>query len=140
MINCALELGIFPKPLKIGIICPIFKKQGDPCSPSNYRPICKASYLSKIFEKVIHSRLLNHLAENNIISPLQFGFRKNTSTLDAIIHFTEILYNSLNDKKSCINILIDYARAFDTVNHEILLRKLEKYGVRGVALSFIANI
>ena len=139
MINHAMELGIFPNPLKIGTISPIFKKRGDPSSPLNYRPICKSPYLSKIFEKVIHSRLSKHLTDNNIISPLQFGFRKNISTLDAIIHFTEILYNALNDRNSCMNILIDYSRAFDTVNHEILLKKLDKYGVRGIALALIAN-
>ena len=123
MINISFELGIFPSPLKFGIISPIFKKRGDPSLPSNYRPICKSSYLSKIFEKVLHIRLLTHLVENNILSPLQFGFRKNISTFDAVIHFTEILYSALNDRNSCINVLIDYSRAFDTVNHEILLKK-----------------
>ena len=139
MINQAFTSGIFPRSLKSGIITPIFKKKGDKNDPSSYRPITKLSYLSKIFEKVIYSRLINHFLVNNIISPSQFGFQKNVSTLDAIVHFTEFIYNALNDKKSCINILVDYSRAFDTVNHPILLRKLERYGIHGNSLSLIAS-
>merc|ERR1712030_206815 len=107
-------MGIFPSSLKFGIISPIYKKKGSTNDVSSYRPITKLSYLSKIFEKVIYSRLMNHLIINNIISPCQFGFQKNISTLDAIIHFTEFMYRALNDKKSCINIFVDYSRAFDT--------------------------
>ena len=139
MINQAFTLGVFPRSLKSGIIVPIFKKKGEKNDVSSYRPISKLSYLSKIFEKVIYSRLINHFLLNNIISPCQFGFQKNVSTLDAIVHFTEFIYSALNDKKSCINILIDYSRAFDTVNHRILLAKLERYGIQGSCLSLIAS-
>ena len=139
MINQAFSMGTFPRLLKIGIIVPIFKKKGEKNEVSNYRPITKLPFLSKIFEKVIYSRLMNHFLTNNIISPYQFGFQKNVSTLDAIIHFTEFLYSALNNKQSCINIFIDYARAFETVNHEILIRKLERYGVQGNFLSLIAS-
>ena len=114
-------------------------KRGDSRTPSNYRPISILPYLSKIFEKIVYYRLLNHFANNNILSPVQFGFRKNTSTLDAIVHFTELIYNSLNNKETVLNILIDFSKAFDTVNHTILLRKLEKYGVRGSALLWIGS-
>ena len=139
MINQAFLIGTFPKSLKIGTIVPIFKNKGDKNDISNYRPITKLSYLSKIFEKVIHSRLMHHFMTNNIISHCQFGFQKNVSTLDAIVNFTEFIYNALNNKKSCINILIDYSRAFDTVNHEILLKKLRRYGIQGNCLSLIAS-
>ena len=138
MINQAMRDGMFPSSLKIAKIIPIYKK-GDARIPANYRPISLLPYLSKIFEKVIFSRLMNHFILNEIISPYQFGFRKQTSTLDAIIHFTENIYDALNGKKSSLSILIDYSRAFDTVNHYILLRKLERYGVRGVALQFISS-
>ena len=139
MINQSLRMGIFPSSLKRGVITPIFKKRGDPRSPSSYRPITKLPYISKIFEKIIHSRLADHFARNELFTPFQFGFRKNLSTLDAVIHFTENIYDALNSKKSCLNILIDYSRAFDTVNHAILLRKLERYGVRGTGLKLIAS-
>ena len=63
------------------------------------------------------SRLINYLNLNNILSPYQFGFRKQISTLDAIINITELVYESLNDKNSILNVLVDYSKAFDTVNH-----------------------
>ena len=139
MINQSFTMGTFPSSLKLGIISPIYKKKGSTNDVSSYRPITKLSYLSKIFEKVIYSRLMHHLLDNSIISPCQFGFQKKISTLDAIIHFTEFIYDTLNNKNSCINILIDYSRAFDTVNHPILLRKLDQYGIRGTCLSLIAS-
>ena len=138
MINRAMGSGIFPDLLKVARVVPIYKK-GDARNPSNYRPISLLPYLSKIYEKIIYSRLLNHLDNNNIISPCQFGFRKGISTLDAIIHFTEFIYNALNAKKSIANFLIDYSKAFDTVNHQILLRKLEYYGLRSRPLQLLAS-
>ena len=138
MINLCLTSSIFPNSLKIAKIIPIFKKD-DPRLPSNYRPISILPFLSKIFEKVIYSRLINHLSLNEILSPYQFGFRKNISTLDAIIHITEFIYNALNNKNSILNILIDYSKAFDTVNHRILLRKLKRDGVTGIALKLFES-
>lgn len=129
-INSCISEGYFPDTLKVAKIIPILKK-GDPRIMSNYRPISILNFFSKIFEKVIHSRLSNYLAHHNILSCEQFGFRKNLSTLDAIINFTETIYEALNDRKSVINIMIDYSKAFDTVNIPILLTKLYQYGIRG---------
>ena len=100
MINQAMRDGVFPSSLKIAKTIPIYKK-GDARIPANYRPISLLPYLSKIFEKIIYSRLMNHFILNEIISPYQFGFRRQISTLDAIIHFTENIYDALiNGKKS----------------------------------------
>ena len=128
-----MNQGVFPESLKLAKIIPIHKR-GDSRIPSNFRPISLLPYLSKIFEKVVFSRLINHISTNNILTPYQFGFQKNTSTLDALIHFTELMYDSLNSRKTCLNVLIDFSKAFDTVNHDILLRKLHRYGVCGSAL------
>ena len=133
LINCSMSQGVFPQSLKLGKILPIHKR-GDSRTPANFRPISLLPYLSKVFEKVVFYRLLNHLNNNNILTPYQFGFRKNMSTLDALIHFTELMYDSLNDRKTSLNVLIDFSKAFDTVNHDILLRKLRRYGVCGSAL------
>ena len=138
LVNQSLNTGIFPDSFKIAQIVPIFKR-GDSRTPSNYRPISILPYLSKIFEKIIYFRLAYHLAVNEILSPYQFGFRKNISTVDALIHFTEMIYDALNNKNCCLNVLVDYSRAFDTINHAILLRKLERYGVRGSALEMIRS-
>ena len=136
LINRSMTEGIFPETLKKASIIPIYKKNLK-TSPASYRPISKLPFVSKIFEKVIFHRLSQYFFENNILSVHQFGFRKNISTLDAITHFTEIVYQALNEKKSLINILIDYSKAFDTVNIGILLRKLKKYGIDGVTLKLV---
>ena len=130
--------GFFPKSLKIAKIIPIFKK-GEKSDPSNYRPISILPYLSKIFEMIIHCRLTSYLSNNSIISPHQFGFQRGISTLDAVISFTEQIYHALNTKQSILNIFIDYDKAFDTLNHEILLRKLLKYGISGTAFMLFSN-
>ena len=130
MLNISITNGYFPSCLKIAKIIPIFKK-GVNSDPSNYRPISLLPYLSKIFERIIHSRLTNYLTTNSIISSHQFGFQRGISTLDAVVSFTEFIYNGLNSKQSILNIFVDYAKAFDTVNHQILLRKLNKYGISG---------
>ena len=138
IINSCFRGGIFPKPLKIAVVLPLFKK-GDKTIISNYRPISILHYLSKIFEKCIKSQLLNFIIENQIISPIQFGFQPGISTQDAIIHLTEILYSNLNNKSIVLGVFIDFAKAFDTINREILLRKLEFYGIRGPALELVRS-
>ena len=138
LINQSLVEGVFPDCLKLAEIIPIFKK-GETNLPSNYRPISLLPYLSKIYEKIIYFRLILYFNEHSLLSPNQFGFRQNLSTQDAIIEFTENIYNSLNEKHSSMNIFIDYSKAFDTVDHKILLRKLDKYGINGSAHRLLAS-
>ena len=136
MINKCMMHGLFPAELKIALITPIHKKE-DKTNPMNYRPISKLPLMSKIFERIIFNRISEYLSINHILSDYQFGFRKDLSTFDAITHFTEMIYRSLNDKMSSLNIMIDYSKAFDTVNVPILLKKLGKYGFNGIALQLI---
>ena len=131
-------MGFFQICLKYGELCQ-FRKKGNSRLVSNYRPISILPVLSKIFEKIIHKRLVKHLSDNDLFSPTQFGFRGGMSTVDAIVHFTEYIYDALNNKQSTINVFIDYSKAFDTVNHAILLRKLDRYGIRGTALEFVSS-
>ena len=138
IINLSFSSGIFPDYLKIAHTVPIFKK-GDPTCINNYRPITILHFISKVFEKCLHSRLMNFLASNNILSTNQFGFLKQTSTEDAILKLVEYLYDSLNSKFNSINIFIDFKKAFDTINHPILIKKLEAYGIRGLPLELMTN-
>ena len=138
LINSSFSSGIFPDHLKIAHTIPIFKK-GDPTCINNYRPISILHFISKVFEKCLHSRLMNFLVSNNILSINQFGFLKQTSTEDAILKLVDYLYDSLNSKFNSINVFIDFKKAFDTINHSILIKKMEAYGIRGLPLELMAN-
>ena len=133
--NESLSVGIFPDKLKYAKVIPIHKK-GSPTDPSSYRPISLLSVFSKIFEKLIHRRLYDFLDKLNIFYPLQFGFREKHSTNHALISMTEAIRKTIDNQKYGCGVFINLKKAFDTVNHSILLRKLEHYGIRGVALDW----
>ncbi|KAI5708544.1 hypothetical protein M8J77_024913 [Diaphorina citri] len=136
--NESLETGCFPCDYKNAIIIPLFKK-GEQHSIKNYRPISLLNTISKIFEKLMHSRLMNHLQKHKLLSDVQFGFVNNRSTSDAISNFLAELYLSLYQTKSAIGIFCDLSKAFDCVGHAHLLHKLESYGVRGKTLDWFTS-
>ena len=132
IINNSFQSGVFPNALKICKVIPIHKG-GSTEELNNYRPISLLSIFDKIIEKLMHKRLYNFLQEHNILFENQFGFRKNNSTTYALIEITEKIKDSIDDKKYGCGIFIDFRKAFDTVNHVILLSKLEHYGIRDVS-------
>ena len=138
LINRCFAKGEFPECLKSATIVPIFKK-GDPHSIQNYRPISTLPYIAKIFEKCLYSRLLNYFTNHQLISNHQFGFLPGKSTTDALSSFMEFQYKALNSKAFSLNIFIDLAKAFDTIDHSILLSKLQRYGIRGLPLKLIQS-
>jgi exonuclease III len=138
LFNESITQGNVPDTLKIARICPIFKKN-DPTEASNYRPISILPTFGKILEKIIHSQLNNFLREYNILSPYQFGFREKSSTEDALLSIIEKLYENLNNKDTSIAIFLDLSKAFDTIDHQILFKKLDIYGIRGTALSWFKS-
>ena len=135
IINLSLSTGIFPDSLKISRVCPIFK-QGDHKEMNNYRPISCLSSFSKIFEKIAHEQLSLYLEVNKILNPNQLGFQKGRSTVHALTKIMNFLAESFNDNKFVVAVFLDYKKAFDLVSHDILLKKLEKIGIKGIYLNW----
>ena len=138
IINTCFRTGVFPESQKAAVIIPIFKK-GTHLNPTNYRPISLLPVLCKIFERCIFNRLISFFNKHKILTPNQFGFLKGKSTEQAVLDFVENVYEALNSKEYSINIFVDFQKAFDTVNHEILLEKLQVYGVRGHPLELLTS-
>ena len=136
--NLSLESGSFPSSWKIAIITPIHKN-GPKDAPSNYRPISLLPTFSKILEKIVNRRLTKFIELNGMISPRQFGFRRNKSTEDAVLLLTELICGYLDNGQKCVGVFLDLAKAFDTVSPKILCRKLERLGIRGVALDWFKS-
>lgn len=136
--NLCFETSVFPTSMKKAIIHPIFKG-GDGKIPSNYRPIAVLSALSKILERLINRRLTKYLERYNLLSPQQFGFRKNKSTCDAVQDVTSNVVLHLNQNKKALTVFLDLAKAFDTVPITTLLLKLESVGVRGATLDLFRS-
>ena len=138
IINQSLATGVYPDNLKISKITPIFKK-GKRDIMSNYRPISLLTSISKVFEKVIHRQLYRYLEKNKIICDEQFGFRPNYSTELATLYLTDYTLKEMDDNRIPMNIYLDLSKAFDTLDHNILLKKLEHCGITGTALSLFQS-
>ena len=138
VINKSFKEGHFPKQLKVARVVPIHKG-GAKTDVSNYRPISLLKSFSKVYEKIMHNRILNFMEENGSLYDNQYGFRPGRSCEHAILNAQNVLLNSLNQKKVSLLLLIDYSKAFDMVDHKILLRKLEHYGIRGTVLAWMKS-
>ena len=130
--NTSFETGVFPDIWKIAKKIPIFKK-GNRSDEDNYRPISLLSCFEKPLERLMCKRLLDFLRKHKILYKLLFGFRENHSTALALIETLNEMYSKLDEGKFVLGVFLDLKKAFDTIDHKILLNKLEHYGIHGVA-------
>ena len=134
----SIAQGKFPEALKTARVTPIFKS-GVRHECSNFRPISILNFLSKIFEKLMVTRLNKFIKKFSILNDNQFGFRSGLNTTDALLDFLSAAQNSLNDRSHMLVLYLDFSKAFDTVNHEILLSKLDHIGIRGTVKSWFRS-
>ena len=138
IINLSIESGTVPDQLKIARVTPLHKA-GDKNKVTNYRPISILPILAKVIEGLIYEKLMSYLNKNKILSPAQFGFRQGRSTKNALIKFISKIQNSIDTGQKSAAVFLDLKKAFDTVNYTILLKKMQKYGIRGVPLDWFKN-
>ena len=144
LFNLSISKGKFPNILKISKVIPLFKN-GDTSNITNYRPISLISQFAKIFEKIIKIRMISFIDKYELIHKYiyiyntQFGFQKNIDTSVAINMLMNDLIRNLEEKYISSIVSIDLKKAFDTINHDILLNKLSNYGFRGVTLDFVSS-
>ena len=136
--NLSFESGQVPQSLKLAKVSPIFKKGSDD-QFVNYRPVSVLPVFSKILERLFYTRLVSFLEKNSILSNFQYGFRTGHSTILAVTDFLDQVVNALDNKKHTIGLYLDISKAFDCINHQLLLAKLKFYGIRGLVLDWIKD-
>ena len=128
IVNASLQSGIFPSELKSAIVRPLLKKPSLDCEIlKNYRPVSNLSFLSKVIEKVVASRLVDHMTENNLMDPMQSAYRKGHSTETALLRLHNDVVSAVDRGCGVCLVLLDLSAAFDTIDHTILFTFLKEH-------------
>ena len=138
ILNLTIRTASIPAEWKKAVVFPIFK-DGLRTDCGDYRPISVLPVISKILERAIHAKVFRHLQSNGLLSSAQSGFRQQHSTLTAVIGVTDYIFDNMDKGQITGAVFLDLKKAFDTVNHEILLRKLSYYGIRENELAWFRN-
>ena len=138
LFNQFLAKGKFPEDLKKAVVTPIFKK-GENCLPENYRPISITSSIAIVFARLLREQTLEYIEEFALLSNTQFGFRNKVSTIDARVYCTETIRYLININNFITAALLDLSKAFDSINHKILLHKLHELGFSKDALNLLES-
>ena len=138
IINSFIDNELFPENWKIARICPI-PKIDNPTRPKDYRPISILPVLSKVFEKVILNQMLGHIDSQNIYKDTQSGFRKGHSTTTLLLKLRNDIRAAMNSHEITLSVLIDYSKAFDTIDHELLLKKLIDFNFSNSSISILMS-
>ena len=138
IINLSFLTGVFPLELKVARVIPLFKA-GETTQFSNYRPVSVLPAISKIFEKLLYIRILSFIKKHNILYLFQFGFRDLHSPNLALILLVDKISRALEEGDYVLGLFLDFSKAFDTVNHSIMFKKLEYYGIRGIPLNLLKS-
>ena len=136
--NTSFATGIVPDKFKIARVLPVFKN-GLESQVNNYRPISLLSVFNRVLEKLMYNRLIKFIEKRNLIYDKQFGFRSHHSTEHAILSIVDKIQEAIEGGEFSCGIFLDFKKAFDTVNHEILITKLEHYGIRGIAKEWFTS-
>ncbi|CAB4044229.1 Hypothetical predicted protein, partial [Paramuricea clavata] len=138
IINLSLSSGIYPAQWKNAKIIPVYKS-GSVSELDNYHPISILPAISKIVERLVHDQLAKFLEDSSLFSPTQFGFRSKYSTGLAVTYFTDTIRKKIDRRKLTGAVFIEFRKAFDTLNHAVLIKKMEMLGIRGVQLKWFTG-
>ena len=140
-INQSLTSGIFPSTLKVAKVIPLFKNKGEPTDFGNYRPISLLNVISKLYERVVYNQIYSYFTTNNLFFDSQYGFRTRHSTEDAAIELIDQVHRVFenNPHDHVVSVFLDLSKAFDTIDHSTMLKKLSHYGITGAPLQWFKS-